>query len=64
LIGHDISTLEIDHAFPLLLFAGVTIAVMVWVYVDHIIKKLCYSTSQQEELLGVEDLLNFYESLY
>jgi hypothetical protein len=30
----------------------------------HLFESLCFSSSQEEELLGVEDLYSFYSSLY
>lgn len=62
--GHHISSIQIDHASPILFLFVVLAIVMLIIFVKTIIENFCFSSSQDEELLGIEELYSFYSSLY
>ena len=62
--GHDITNIQIDHAFPVLVFLVVVACILFVVMVKYIIDNFFITSSSEEELLGVEGLVKFYKSLY
>lgn len=62
--GHDITKIQIDHAFPVLVLMIILSIVLIFILIIYIRDNYIFKTSQEEELLGIENLLNFYHSLY
>ncbi|CDW91332.1 UNKNOWN [Stylonychia lemnae] len=62
--GHDIANIEIDHAFPVLVFLIAVAAVLFFVMIKNFIEEYFIKSSQEQELLGFEGLVRFYKSLY
>jgi hypothetical protein len=56
--------ITVDHAFPLLIFAGILALLLFFLLIKYIYENYAFSSSKQEELMGIENLLNFYSSLY
>ena len=58
--GHNINNIALDHSFPLLIFNVACILVIILIALRYIKDNFVFSSSQQEELLGVEELLDFH----
>ena len=53
-----------DHAFPVLVLLIIVAIILVIVMIQYIIENYFITTSTEEELLGIEGLVKFYQSLY
>jgi hypothetical protein len=63
--GHTIGRLNLHQAsIVVLLVALCVIIYLVWLFLKYTVEAMCFSSSVEEELLGVEDLFNFYDSLH
>ena len=62
--GHDIKNISIDHASPIIIVVIILCLVLIWILGKYIRDTFIFTSSQEEELLGIEDLLDFYSSLY
>lgn len=62
--GHDIYNIKIDHAFPLFVFLIISVIILIFILLKYIRDNYIFTSSQEEELLGIEELLDFYSSLY
>jgi hypothetical protein len=62
--GHDVMDLQWDHGVPVLILFILFSLILVGMAINAFYTAFVFSSSQTEELLGVEDLYNFYQSLY
>ena len=58
--GHDITNIQIDHAFPVFCILVILALILLVVFIQYIIENYIFKSGQEEELLGIEGLVNFY----
>ena len=63
-LGHDLSNLHLDHAFPVMVLFIILSIFLAFIGIKFLVEAFLFNSSQTEELLGVEELLNFYKALY
>lgn len=62
--GHDITNIKIDHAFPVFILMIILAIVIVIIILRYIRDNFVFTSSQEEELLSIEELYSYYSSLY
>jgi len=61
---HTIANIHVDQAFPLFIFNILLILALFVFLLKYIKDNFLFSSSQQEELMGIEELLDFQQSLF
>jgi hypothetical protein len=62
--GHDITNIQMDHAFPVFILMIILVIVIVLILLRYIRDNYVFTSSQEEELLSIEELFSYYSSLY